>query len=259
MKRSFAVNWPSFLPASCPAATEISTKTTCLSEHSLIRWLIVARATPLPPDERRAAIITATAPLLRERGRDVSTREIAEAAGIAEGTIFRVFTSKEELIDAVIDDALDPTTSYLALQAIDLRLDLELRVARAVAILQDRLHRVFGLVYALGFRQPPGREDRRRKPPLDRERETSTLAAVLAPDADRLRVPPDQAATMLSALVFALNHPLMHAPSADSPSGNGRQLDPWEVADIFLHGITTASTFDERVGVDAITADREGT
>jgi AcrR family transcriptional regulator len=192
----------------------------------------VVRATPLPPDERRAAIITATVPLLRERGREVSTREIAEAAGIAEGTIFRVFASKEELIDAVIDDAFDPSTSYQALAAIDPTLDLIARVTSAVAILQHRLNRVFGLVHVLGFR-PPGEPRRGR---ADRSLETTALVAVLAPDAGRLKIPIDRAATMLSALVLALSHPIMRGDCGEQP-----QPEPAEIADIFLHGITRST------------------
>jgi AcrR family transcriptional regulator len=184
----------------------------------------------MPPQERRAAIIAATAPLLRERGREVSTREIAEAAGIAEGTIFRVFASKDDLIDAVLEDALDPSASYAALGAIDADLPLDVRVTNAVAILQQRLNRVFGLVYALGFRQPP---DGKTKPrPHDRTMETSALAALLEPDAARLKTTPERAAAMLGALVLAMSHPIIHGTDTPRP-------EPREITDLFLNGITT--------------------
>src|SRR5690349_3699156 len=43
------------------------------------------RARPLPPAERRAALVAATLPLISEHGPAVSTRQIAVAAGVAEG------------------------------------------------------------------------------------------------------------------------------------------------------------------------------
>ena len=56
------------------------------------------RAAPMAADDRRQAIVDAVVPLLLEQGGDVTTRQIAEAAGIAEGTIFRVFPDKAALL-----------------------------------------------------------------------------------------------------------------------------------------------------------------
>src|SRR5215475_10294923 len=83
------------------------------------------RASALPPDERRSMIVAATLPLLLEHGDRVTSRQIAEAAGIAEGTIFRVFADKDEVIVAVIDAALDQDPLETALDEIDPKLGFE--------------------------------------------------------------------------------------------------------------------------------------
>ena len=60
------------------------------------------RASPLPPSERRTAIIRAALPLLIDRGLTVTTRQIAEVAGVSEGTLFNVFADKDEFIDSIV-------------------------------------------------------------------------------------------------------------------------------------------------------------
>src|SRR5258705_7418573 len=97
------------------------------------------RATALPPDERRSMIVAATLPLLVEHGDRVTTKQIAEAAGIAEGTIFRAFGDKDEVISAAIESALDPAPLEAALSAIPADLPFEAGLAAAVVIIQQRV------------------------------------------------------------------------------------------------------------------------
>src|SRR3954467_2545221 len=74
---------------------------------------VTPRATSMSPDDRRKAIVTALVPLIVERGGEVSTREIAQAAGIAEGTIFRVFPDKKSLLMAGREEAINRADGQL--------------------------------------------------------------------------------------------------------------------------------------------------
>src|ERR1700710_334437 len=82
-------------------------------------------AAPMSGEDRREAIVEATLPLLRKHGHGVTTRQIAEASGIGEGTIFRVFTDKAELIDECLTAAFDQTPTLAKFAAIDKALPLE--------------------------------------------------------------------------------------------------------------------------------------
>src|SRR5437870_13782171 len=99
----------------------------------------MVRAVALPADERRRMIVDATLPLLLETGEMVTTRQIADAAGIAEGTIFRVFSDKDALIAAVGERALYSQPPEQALRDIDPAQRLEERVESRVVISHRRV------------------------------------------------------------------------------------------------------------------------
>jgi AcrR family transcriptional regulator len=180
------------------------------------------RAPALPAEERRAAIVAAALPLLLERGEMVTTHEIAAAAGIAEGTIFRVFRDKDEVIGAVIEAALDPAPLERALDAVDCGGDFEQEVAAAIAILQQRVVDVWRLLSSVGARF----HEQARRPTQD----LHALVALFERHRARLRVKPTVAARLLRALTLSVTHPML----AGDPMG------PDELLPLFLHGVVQA-------------------
>jgi AcrR family transcriptional regulator len=185
------------------------------------------RAAPLSREQRRAAIVEATLPLLRRHGQSVTTRQIAEASGIGEGTIFRVFADKAELVDACVAAAFDQTPTLAEFAAIDRRLALQPRLVAAVTVLQRRLRSVMELMVALGFPQPP-EPKRDRSVGHGNSLLLAAFADVLAPDAAQLRMPPREVAALARLLTFAASHPKI---TDDQP------LSAEQIADVLLHGV----------------------
>lgn len=188
------------------------------------------RASPLSPDLRRETLIDSTIPLLREHGAAITTRQIAEACGVAEGTIFRAFPDKDSLITAALDKALDPTDTIAEIAAVDRSLPLEPRLRAAGAILYRRMTGVFSLRDVMHMRLQHCSAAHLSKE-AHRARNSDivdALADLLRPDEELLRRTPVEVAQLLRALIFSGAHPMI---SAEAP------LSSDEVISILLDGV----------------------
>ena len=183
----------------------------------------------MPPEERRAHILDAAIVLIAEHGSAVTTRQIADAAGIAEGTVFRAFADKDALIDAAIARVMDPADTIGVLEEIDPTLPLDAKVGRIVEVLHRRVGEVVAFMAALGPREHARHhhsDKDGRRPPLGET--TEAVVRLLAPDAHRLRVPLSTAVEYLRILVFGTSMPFLTTGDAS---------DPEEIADFILRGI----------------------
>lgn len=201
------------------------------------------RATPMSPADRRAAIVEAVLPLVVERGEMPSTREVAEAAGIAEGTIYRAFDDKDALLHAVVERALAaPPGDEPELPLTRGEEDLHAQVVEMAQQVQGRLRTVSTVLMAVR-RQLAADPDHRHGPGPGgpgpggggppayvveaNQRLLDRLTGVFDAHRDRLRVEPATAALVLRGLVFGSQHPGM----------SGAGLTPDQIADVVMHGV----------------------
>ncbi|WP_329224465.1 helix-turn-helix domain-containing protein [Streptomyces canus] len=184
------------------------------------------RAPAMSPEQRRAMIIQTAIPLIAEYGAAVTTAKIARAAGIGEGTIFRVFADKDELLRACMAEALSPEHAIRELDAIDLSQPLPDRLAEAAEALQAHLARMGAIAGSLGHgggKHPGTVRGAGRTESTTRIR--AALADLLEPDKAALRRPPEQIAALFFGLLFT------QPRTDDEPD-----LTPQELAEVFLHG-----------------------
>ena len=203
------------------------------------------RAAPLPPDERRIAILKAVLPVVRARGTDVTTRELAEAAEVAEGTLFRVFADKESLVREAVAAALDPSDDITRLGEIPLDLPIEERLTRALRIgvaraedmtlwmsLMHRLGR--GPQAPRGHRDPAALKDWAQRQDAMMTVIRAQMRRLLEPDAHRLRQPVD---TVVELLELTLAGTIAQSAGRLRRGSGSRTPDPALLVEFFLGGV----------------------
>jgi AcrR family transcriptional regulator len=194
----------------------------------------------MSPDDRRKAIVSVLVPLIVERGGEVSTRELARAAGIAEGTIFRVFPDKRSLLLAAAEEAVNPADGQAqfdaALEGVE---DLRDKIVVAAGRVLDRMRLTMSvmvavrprLVAAFHEQQEKGEQPKLGPPTFMLKAQEDLhrrLTGLFEPHRDELATTPEVAAIALRSLTIGASRPEL---------GMAAVLRPEEIADLLLNGV----------------------
>lgn len=170
--------------------------------------------------DRRDAVVHAALPLLAEHGAAVTTRRIADAAGVAEGTIFRAFGDKDELLRTCVREALRSDQLCTRIRQVDPDSDTRVRLAEAAVLINDHFAHLGQMMRALvtsGYDIHHGQPAHDEPDPAAiRDRFITDLSAALAdllePETAHLRVPVDELARMLLPMLISIR---LDEPAAD--------------------------------------------
>ena len=188
-----------------------------------------SRAPRMSVEDRRESILDAAMPLLKQQGAEVTTKQIADAAGIAEGTIFRAFEDKQGLINAAVARYMDPEPTLVILRAIDTSLPLKDKVAAVVDVTSARFRGVVGIMSAVGIHHGP--PSGMANPHHEHGHVPSSqpvTEALFEPDAEQLRMTPSDAVHFIRMLCFANSIPTI---------AGDRDLGTTDLVDFILRGI----------------------
>ncbi|ONI85614.1 TetR family transcriptional regulator [Saccharothrix sp. ALI-22-I] len=183
----------------------------------------------MSPEDRREAIVAATVPLLFDHGANVTTSQIAKAAGIAEGTVFRAFKDKQELIHTCVRSVLAIDAELELIEQARQAGTLAERLSWAISAVSSYLDRMWKLISVLrdsGY--DPHNEREHKGPPAEMQRIAEHVASLFGPD-DDLRVDPSLAARLLLGLVFT--NRMQGKGFGDSTA------DTDQLVELYLHGV----------------------
>lgn len=188
------------------------------------------RARRLAPEQRRAALLDAATELFISQGPNFTTSDLANAAGVSEGTIFRYFTDKPTLVAECRRCAMGLDELLPQIEAAAGLPTFAEQVLAASKLLNDRILQMIHVVSDGGMTHAPDDAGEIA------EQLVAALAPIFEPAAARLgsgepgAADPSQMANMLIGML--ISNTFLCEKTSTEPVPVERLVE------FFLHGIT---------------------
>lgn len=181
------------------------------------------RAAPMSVDDRRQWIAVEAIPLFIEYGTSVTTKQLAEYLGIAEGTIFRAFADKKTLVQAVVEAFFMQSHEKVTSDLRETQLDLRETLRTIIRATREFSHGVFRMLALLDHDE--AHEIIKHQ---DNRCFEETVQHALSPYSSDLNLPANRMGALIKLVVVAASAPRL---SSTVP------LNDEETLDFILYGI----------------------
>lgn len=106
----------------------------------------------MSPPLRRISIVSAALPILAMKGNSITVGEVAQATGVAEATVFKVFPSRDHLIQTCLETVMSTSELEVALSEISVgdQVDLAVQLRQIADCLNPYLARTLPVLQAVG-------------------------------------------------------------------------------------------------------------
>jgi AcrR family transcriptional regulator len=185
-------------------------------------------------DKRRQIMLSVEKLFTSKRYHEIKLDDVAEAAGVGKGTIYRYFEDKEDLFSQTMMSGYDDLCDLLARTSPEGAPFGEqlLQACEQMVVFYERRHRMMLMMHAEESRLVPSRGGLKEKWMEQRRKVIAALAAILGKGVAEGRIRDDVSCQMLAAILMGM----LRTPALELVDAPANMRRHELIAELFLNG-----------------------